>query len=1560
MMNFPPVSNSFRFLVGGLIGGGCLFSFLTNLSADEAWQTQRIHRQFFTEGASAGDINGDGLVDIVAGPIVFLGPDFQTRLPIAPPRTFPIEGYSDQFFSEVVDANGDGASDVLVLGFPGREARLYVNPGHDVIHSKNQDWEMIAITGAVDNESPAIMDLIPGGLPEIVCGRDSQYGYYQSGEDATKPWTWTPVTRPGACAGKFAHGLGVGDVNGDGRNDLIDKTFWWEQPDGDATGTWEQHRWATRDTPGGAQIHVGDVDGDGDADIITSLAAHAHGLAWFEQTEEGEFVEHTIMGATSIENDYGVVFSQLHAVKWIDMNKDGLKDIVTGKRWMAHRGKDADGLREPVLYWFECQRDAEGETRFIPHEIDNDSGVGTDVLITDLNGDAKLDIVSSSKRGLAVHFQNQLTDADSPQPWNATEGRDQSKYANGLTPTEAAGETLLPDGFTADLIASEPELTQPIAMCFDARGRIWVVEGHTYPQKAPEGKGRDRIVFFEDTDADGSFETKRTFLEGVNLASGIEVGFGGVWIGAAPELLFIPDADHDGTPDGPPQVLLDGWGYQDTHETLNSFTWGPDGWLYGCHGVFTHSKVGKPGCAPEQRQPLNAGVWRYHPTQHRFEVFAHGTSNPWGVDFNEQGDWFISACVIPHLYHVIQGGRYQRQAGQHFNPYTFDDLKTIADHSHFAGNIGDHAFWGDNRTQRRAAPLNTSMLGGGHAHCGLAIYNADVFPESYRGDLFFHNLHGHRVVRESVQKNGSTYVGLHRPDFSLARDHKEIGVGIMVGPDGALYTSDWHDLQTCHHGDVEIWDRTDGRLFRIRYGDVRPQSFDLCSETNEQLVGRLGSDNAFFARQAQRILQERSFSDGALVRDAVGGLLDETIASEASSRDRLRAVWTKASMGAATEDDLRAWSQDEDPYVRSWAIHFVGERVGEGMPLSDRLHQRLVEMAKDDNHLVVQRYLAALLQRLPAEQRWGMLDGLVSHEISHNDANLPLLIWYGMEPLATDDPTRVLEIAKRSGVSDWLRFAVRRIAGDKAGRSALVRQLAGPKPPEVKLVLRELLEDAKRRGGVEMPLDWPAARDRLIESGDGEARDLVGSLAVQYGDTSAFPLFRELLSNRSKSKSQRLTALASLRTGGDRELPATVLGLLDDPTVSAEAVAALVAFDDEKIVDTLLKQFDSMSPPTKTAAFNVLTSRKSSTARFVDAMQRDEIDPQSVPAFIIRQAVSFGDVVMNERIEKVWGRIASSNEDAQAAYAKYRAMLTPESLARADAAAGRLLYEANCGACHRLFGEGEDIGPDVTGANRTSRDYWLENILEPNALIGRAYQMTTVLTVDSRVIAGIVVEENEDAVTLQTATERTVISVDEIEEQTLSIVSLMPSGQLEPMTDDQVRNLFAYLMSPSQVARPGEKPIPMTRPSRPDALVIEAESIQQVKVTQGNVSNQNMRGFGNDWSGDDHLWWTDAREGARMSLDVSTPMPEGQYDVTVFFTLAPDYAQVEVVLGEEEPQSVDLYDPKVVIGGGLRWEAVPLQSNGNLPLQIQLTGHNERAVARWMIGIDRIEFTPRP
>ena len=285
--------------------------------------------------------------------------------------------------------------------------------------------------------------------------------------------------------------------------------------------------------------------------------------------------------------------------------------------------------------------------------------------------------------------------------------------------------------------------------------------------RAPEGKGRDRILIFEDADGDGKFDKRKVFAEKLNLVSGLEVGFGGVWVGAAPYFMFIPDRNGDDVPDGEPEILLDGWAWQDTHETLNTFIWGPDGWLYGCHGVFTHSRVGKPGTPDDERIPLNAAIWRYHPTRHEFEIFAEGTSNPWGVDFDDHGQAFCTACVIPHLYHIIQGARYQRQAGSHFNPYTYADIQTIADHRHY---VGDNPHGGNG---------SSGDAGGGHAHAGAMIYLGGAWPEEYRGRIFMNNIHGQRLNTDILKPRG---LRLRRQPRAGLPAHRRPGVADSQHP----------------------------------------------------------------------------------------------------------------------------------------------------------------------------------------------------------------------------------------------------------------------------------------------------------------------------------------------------------------------------------------------------------------------------------------------------------------------------------------------------------------------------------------------------------------------------------------------------------------------------------------------------------------------------------------------------------------------------------------------------------------------------------------------------------
>ena len=493
--------------------------------------------------------------------------------------------------------------------------------------------------------------------------------------------------------------------------------------------------------------------------------------------------------------------------------------------------------------------------------------------------------------------------------------------------------------------------------------------------------------------------------------------------------MFIADRDGDDVPDAAPQILLDGFGYEDTHETLNTFTWGPDGWLYGCHGVFTYSNVGKPGTPASERTRINAGVWRFHPTAKTFEVFAAGTSNPWGLAFDQRGQAFVTSCVIPHAYHMIHNGRFRRQAGQHFNPYTFDDIKTIADHPHYAGNIADHAWWGRNEAVEDDA---TSAAGGGHAHCGALLYYGDNFPVSYRGNLLMHNVHGNRVNVDLLRSDGTGYIASHGRDLVFANDPWFRGIGMQLGPDGALYLIDWYDPNACHRNSPEIWDRTNGRLYRVRYGDHQPRPVDLTKANEATLVSLLAHENEWQVRMARMELMRRS-AEGQLLGGVREKLLASALDSETASEQRLDYLWSAHAIKPIQSEDALRLLDSSDADVRAWTIQLVCET---GAPTNDVL-TRFADLASNERSPVVRLYLASALSRLADDSealpaRWQIASGLTVHGDSQFDKNLPLMIWYGIEPLVEQDPQRALAIARRSQIPLIRQYIYRRTASDPA------------------------------------------------------------------------------------------------------------------------------------------------------------------------------------------------------------------------------------------------------------------------------------------------------------------------------------------------------------------------------------------------------------------------------------------------------------------------------------------------------------------------------------------------
>jgi putative membrane-bound dehydrogenase-like protein len=955
---------------------------------------------------------------------------------------------------------------------------------------------------------------------------------------------------------------------------------------------------------------------------------------------------------------------------------------------------------------------------------------------------------------------------------------------SGLLPAQAAAAISLPEGFKATLFAGEPDVHQPIAFTIDERGRLWVVENYSYPDWSPYG--RDRVVILDDTDGNGSFDTSRVFFDQLNFATAIAVGHGGAWVGSAPYLLFIPDKNRDDVPDGPPQVLLDGWGHQDTHETLNSFVWGPDGWLYGNQGIFTHSNVGAPGSRDDARTPLNACVWRYHPTKRIFEIFAEGISNQWGLDFNDRGDAFVTACVIPHLYHVVQGGHYLRQAGQHFNPYTYGNLQPIGDHVHYDQGIS----W----TDSRMGGGGTDAAGGGHAHAGTLIYLGNNFPAGYRDSLLTHNILGNRINRDVLKPTGSGYVGSHAPDFMKANDGWFRGLRLETGPDGSLFNSDWYDPRACHQ--QRPHDRTNGRIYKISHGDPTPVLVDLAALSSPELVALQLHPNEWHVRRARLLLQERGPDP------TVHAALLQIARTNPDVTRQLRALWALHVTRGLTSALALEFLRSPQPHVRGWTIQLMAE---DRSP-SPALRSAFAELAARDPSPVVRRFLASAAQRVAPDDRWPIVEALLMHGEDAGDHNLPLLYWYAAEPLVSLDPDRAMKLGTSSPLPALRPFFIRRQAeaaanasavGDQAdasGLAALVQTLAATDDTTWQSeILSSLLGATDGRTDLKAPPGWDAAYRRLSASPDPALIAQADTLASRFGDQNIHQAKRRVASDPFAPLAARQAALDVVLQRRDFQLAPFYQSLLTEPGLRVQALRGLAAYDVPGTPEAIFAAYATFSPEEKRLALSLLAERESYARALATALDAGTVTAADLDAGLVRRLRLRDDPGINAALAARWGVAQTSTAEVTAAIERWKNHLTPERLRAADAARGHALYVQNCATCHRLFDEGADLGPELTGSNRKDLDYLLANIVDPNAIIGRDYLLTIIETKDGRSAAGIIKRETPAAVTLATVTGIETFSRGDIAALNRLEVSLMPPGLLDALTPEEVVDLIAYL-----------------------------------------------------------------------------------------------------------------------------------------------------------------------
>ena len=589
-----------------------------------------------------------------------------------------------------------------------------------------------------------------------------------------------------------------------------------------------------------------------------------------------------------------------------------------------------------------------------------------------------------------------------------------------LNPAEALKGISVPDGFSVQLSAAEPDVQQPIAMSWDSRGRLWVAECYTYAESKInfDTRMKDRILIFDDTDNDGVFDHRKVFWDQGSHIAGIEVGFGGVWVAAAPNILFLPDRNKDDILDGEPEVVLNGFDSDRVrHNIVNGLRWGPDGWLYGRHGILATSNIGKPDDSSADRVKMNCGIFRYHPVKKTFDIVCEGTTNPWGHDWDEHGQLFFINTVIGHLWHVVPGAKYERMYGNHFDKYLYELIPQTADHFHW--DVGNEE-WAD--LKKNGMSSATDAAGGGHAHSGLMIYSGDNWPKEYRGNVFTLNLHGRRINQEKLQRLSAGYIGKHLNDFMRTQDVWFRGIELSCGPDGAVYVLDWSDIGECHESDGVH--RTSGRIFRISYGKPKPLAEPLNNLDSLQLANLQTHPNEWHSRIARRLLQERAMAgdDMSLAKTTLHQIYRETTNLV---QHRLRALWALFSIEDLEEDWLLQQLHDENEHIRVWSLKFLTDS-GE---VSNKSLTSFVRLAKSDSSGLVQVHLASVLRLLPLSMRWELATELASKNTFAEDPVLPLMIWYGISPSVGQDRVGAIEFISKCKIPKLRTFVARRLAG---------------------------------------------------------------------------------------------------------------------------------------------------------------------------------------------------------------------------------------------------------------------------------------------------------------------------------------------------------------------------------------------------------------------------------------------------------------------------------------------------------------------------------------------------
>ena len=980
----------------------------------------------------------------------------------------------------------------------------------------------------------------------------------------------------------------------------------------------------------------------------------------------------------------------------------------------------------------------------------------------------------------------------------------------GYAPKTAAQKMDVADGLQVKLFASEPEVRQPSLVKCDERGRLWVIQYLQYPNPAglkrakidrwsrtvydrvpeppPHGpRGADRITILEDTDGDGQADQFKDFVSGLNIATGLAFGHGGVYVLQLPYLLFYPDRNRDDVPDSDPEVLLKGFGMQDTQSVANHLTWGPDGWLYGLNGSTSTCNI--------RGIEFQQGVWRYHPLTKEFELFAEGGGNIYGLTFDRKGNLFYSSNGGALFWHAVQGGYYRKSFGKHgplHNLYTYGYFPHV----------------------------KHSGVTGGHIVLGGTIYDAEVFPETFHQSFIGANFLGHSASWWRVKPRGSTFEAQQVGTLLDSNDTWFSPTDLALGPDGSMYISDFHDKRTAHPDPDAEWDRSNGRVYKIEAQNAKPViGLDLERLSSAELVDHLTHSDGWYAAQARRILAHRR--DTSIHADLRNGITESE--NEDSALQYLWALNVSGGFDDRVAADLLSHPAE---YVRAWTVRLLGDRRQVSPPLA----KQLSALAWADPSVVVRSQLAASAKRLPGGVALPVLAALLDRDLDVQDPHVPLLIWWALESKALSDSDEVVEFFKQAGTwassmkRDNAQRLIRRYAaeGTTKGYDAALKLARAAPARHLEAALQALDQGLAERGATLAglgqgglfeevaavtgePAREPERKYEALTSPlkgwirnnwSAEPRDLNRTrLAVRAGIEEAYEGVLGVLRDPSSPEDHRLAMLDLLRDLGRPDCIPAVLNQLDrrqSPTVRLRALDVLARFESNDVAKRLLDSYPGALSAQKRKIRGILLSRHATARAFLDAVDQSRFPAAAVAVSELRQLALYNDDEIDEQVRQHWGNIRpGTTEEKLAVMRRYRNDL---NAGEGDPRRGHLLFIEHCASCHRLFGEGGTLGTDLTGANRSDQAALLAALVDPSATVRTEYVTYLVRTQSGRTVRGVVEHEDAAGVTLvDSAHQKTRIARGDVQSMEVAPESLMPENLLDRLEPQDLRDLFRYL-----------------------------------------------------------------------------------------------------------------------------------------------------------------------